>query len=383
MARSISTRIKHHEPSWRIASSHVEAFVSVAGGHLAPVTFDRGGRRIRPYHIAPWSGEEHTPALPPILRVLRGDFFCMPFGGNDTPYRGERHPIHGETSNKQWAFHCRQRSAGRTTLHLRMQTRTRKATVDKYVSVIDGHNAVYCRDVIGGMSGLMSYGHHAMLRFNDKGAPGNISTSPFICGRVSPKPLEQPADRGYSILQPDAEFNSLSRVPTSDGQTTDLSSYPARQGYEDIAMIASRPGVKVAWTAATFPEQRYVWFALKDPKVLPCTLMWSSNGGRHYPPWNGRHVGVLGLEEVMSYFHYGLSQSARKNPFNASGIPTVVRLKPSHPHVVNYITAIATVPRGFKRVKQISTHKDGVQLLSSTDHRIDVPLDTAFLHQGP
>jgi hypothetical protein len=51
-------------------------------------------------------------------------------------------------------------------------------------------------------------------------------------------------------------------------------------------MVAHEATPEFAWTAVIFPEQRYVWFALKNPRLL------RSNGGRHYAPWHGRHVSV-------------------------------------------------------------------------------------------
>ena len=92
-------RIVCGQPSWRLASSEVEAFVTEKGGHMGPVTFERRGRKIRPYAMAPWGEEEFDPPLPPVLQVLRGDFFCAPFGGNARSFRGEKHPVHGETAN--------------------------------------------------------------------------------------------------------------------------------------------------------------------------------------------------------------------------------------------------------------------------------------------
>jgi len=90
-------RIIHGQPSWRLASTDVEAFVTEMGGHLGPVTFDRKGRKLQPYSVAPWAEEQTDPSLPPILKALRGDFFCLPFGGNATPFGREKHPVHGET----------------------------------------------------------------------------------------------------------------------------------------------------------------------------------------------------------------------------------------------------------------------------------------------
>jgi hypothetical protein len=137
----------------------------------------------------------------------------------------------------------------------------------------------------------------------------------------------------------------------------------------------------LAWTAVTFPQQGYVWFALKDPQVLRETILWVSNGGRHYPPWNGRHVDVMGLEEVTSYFHYGLAESARQNPASGQGYATCHQFDPTKPVTVNYIMAVAAVPTGFDQVDSIavSAKRDAVQLRSVSGRNVLIPLDVSFL----
>ena len=381
--KSLSTKKKvHHQLCWRLGSRDVEAFVTEQGGHLAPITFDRRGRRIQPYQVAPWAGEKVDKSVPTIVRILRGDFFCMPFGGNDAPYRKEKHPVHGETANAKWKRESLAKSGGRTCLHLSMLTKIRKARVDKRITLIDGHNAVYCQDVVSKASGPMNIGHHAMLKFPDEPGSGVISTSPFKLGQVYPEPVENPADGGYSMLKPGAVFKTLSRIPTITGEWTDLSRFPARRGFEDLVQILSDPEAGVAWTAVTFPKLRYVWFALKDPQVLNGTIFWISNGGRHYAPWNGRHVSTMGLEEVTSYFHVGLSASGRPNPFTKKGYRTAVQLDPSRPLVVNYIMALASVPAGFDRVKRIGVRSESVTLTANSGKRVEVPLDSTFLRSG-
>jgi hypothetical protein len=131
----------------------------------------------------------------------------------------------------------------------------------------------------------------------------------------------------------------------------------------------------------TFAEEGYTWFALKDPRVLRQTIFWLSNGGRHYAPWNGRHVNVLGLEEVTSYFHYGLAESARKNPLSARGLATTHRFDPDTPLVVNYIMAVASTPESFDRVAAIQPCDGGkaVRLISRSGSRVRVALDLDFL----
>ncbi len=56
---------------------------------------------------------------------------------------------------------------------------------------------------------------------------------------------------------------------------------------------------------------------------------------------------------VTSYFHYGLAESARKNPFTTAGGVTSLTLGPDRPLSVNYIMAVAPIPKGFDRVAQI------------------------------
>ena len=373
-------RMVSGQPSWRIATREVEAFVTRRGGHLGPVTFDRAGRRVQPYAVAPWCREPGSKRLIPLLHALRGDFFCLPFGGNGTPFRGEGHPPHGETANADWQFE----SCTGSELHLSMCTKVRAGRVDKRIRLCEGHQAVYLQHVISGMRGPMSLGHHAMLKFPDELGSGAISTSPFVHGQVCPGGFEKPEQRGYCALQAGAVFDSLARVPLGSGGVADVSRYPARRGFEDMLMLVGAPDAALGWTAVTFPRERYVWFALKDPRVLRQTILWISNGGRHYAPWNGRHVNVMGLEEVTAYFADGLAPSARPNALTRRGYATSLMLNPRRPTVVNYIMAVAAIPAGFTRVVDITAAADrqSVVLRGAGGRSVRVPLDAGFLQRG-
>lgn len=373
------------QPSWRLASSEVEAFVTEQGGQLGPVTFERAGRKIQPYSMAHWTQESFDPPLPPILQVLRGDFFCLPFGGNEKAFRGEKHPAHGETANARWHFESLQNGDGQASLHLSLKTKVRAGRVDKKISLVDGHNTLYSRHVISKMSGPMNLGHHAMLKFPEEQGSGLLSTSPFVHGQVLPAPFESAEKGGYSSLKTGAVFHSLDAVPMANGEKADLSRYPARGGYEDLVMLVGDDKVPFAWTAVAFPKERFVWFALKDPRVLRETIFWISNGGRHYPPWNSRHVRVLGLEEVTSFFHMGLAESAGKNSISDKGFPTSLRLNPRKPLVVNYIMGIAKIPAGFDHVASIERNPDnqGIVLESVNGKRAEAKVNMDFLLATP
>lgn len=363
------------QSSWRIFSDKVTAAITERGGHLAPVKFRLGGRIVAPFSVAPWAEEKIAAGTPEVLRCLRGDFFCAPFGGNATSYRGEKHPPHGDAANARWRFE----SCAEQTLHLSLRTRMRPGRVDKFIGLRNGETNLYCRHVISQMEGAMSFGHHAMLKFPKPDGSGIVSTSRLLYGQVAPQPFESPASGGYQSLKPGSRITRLDRVRTSDGKFADLRRYPARQGFEDIVMLVHESEPDFAWTAVTFPKEHFVWFSLKDPRVLRSTVLWISNGGRHYPPWNGRHLGVMGIEDVTSYFHHGLAKSARGNPVNRAGFPTCVKLKKTLPLTINYIMGVAAIPAGFGGVRTIHRESGGIVLSSPEGKHIKTTVNTEFL----
>jgi hypothetical protein len=207
---------------------------------------------------------------------------------------------------------------------------------------------------------------------------GRISTSGFAQGHVAPE-FERPAERGYSWLKLGATFSSLEHVPAIDGSEVDLSAFPARRGFEELVLLVSETAAPFAWSAVALPEEGYVFLSIKNPRVLRETVLWFSNGGRHYPPWNSRHVNVLGVEEVTAYFHFGLPHSAKPNPLNGAGVPTAVTLDPKRPLRVAHILALAAIPRAFDRVAEILPSGDGVELVARSGVRVRVPLDVSFV----
>ena len=368
------------QPSWRFTSDKVEAAITQVGGQLAPVRFHLGSNVIEPFSIAPWA-EEKNAVDSPMLQALRGDFFCAPFGGNDTPYQSENHPPHGETANAPWHFESCQITNESTVLHLSINTNIRPGRVDKRVELRAGQTAIYCQHRVSGMTGKINFGHHPMLQFPEAEGSGHITTSAIRWGQVAPLPLENPAQGGRSTLKPGASFEKLSRVPCDSGDIADVSRYPARPGFEDLLMFVHQERPDFAWTAVAFPDQGYVWYALKDPRVLQSTIFWISNGGRPYPPWNGRHRSVMGIEDVTSYFHYGLAESAEENVVTRAGYATSVKLDPNIPLVVNYIMGVAEIPPHFSSVASIETSDNSITLISPIGDRIETPVDISHLYK--
>ena len=374
---------KSGQLSWRLKNPSVDAWITRTGGMLAPATFRLpNGRNVQPFAIAPWVGEKLPRGTPPLIRTLRGDFLGAPFGGNGTPWRGERHPPHGESSNADWALEEAARGRDETTFRLRLDCNVRRGTIEKRVTLRRGQTAIYCEHTLSGFTGPMSLGTHPCLRMPEREGSGRVSVGGWEWGQVVPLPFESPESGGYSTLKTGARFESLAAVPLAGGGVADLSRYPARAGFDDLVMLMGKPGRSLGWSAVTFPDEGWVFLQLKNPEVLRHTLLWHSNGGRHYAPWNGRHRRVLGLEETTSYFAYGLAESARPNALSRAGYPTTVTLSKQKPLRVAHILAVAAIPRGFDVVAEVEQVDGGVVLTAESGKTARVAVDLGFLREG-
>ena len=292
----------HSQPSWVIRNSQVELAVTRLGAQMAPVTFYRDSPTpIQPYHISPWQGENLDLGYCPVLVPLRGDFFCLPFGGNGTPYKRESHPPHGETVGSPWWFAGVETKEGVTSLDLSIDTTVRKGRVRQRISIVEGENAVYTKTVIEGFKGKTTFAHHAILAMQEEAGVVNISTSPIQFGMTCPYPFGDPAAGEYQALAMGARFKDLARVPSifKNRPDADCTSFPARRGFADLLQVFDRPARKntPAWIAAVNTKTQSIWFALKDPAVMPGRVFWMENHGRHGTPWNGRN-NCLGLEST-------------------------------------------------------------------------------------
>lgn len=347
--------------------------LTTTGGQLGPVKFRLGRQVVEPLHTAPWCGESEAKKLIPLLRGLRGDFFCAPFGAGPA-WRGENHPPHGETANGDWKV----TASAPERLVAVLRTRVRSGKVTKMLEARPGETNLYQTHLLEGSSGRMCLGHHAMLDFNRNG-PGAISFSKLRLAQVLPVPFENPVQGGYSSLKPGAWLRRLDRVPMADGSTTDLTRYPAREGFEDLVMVHHKDADDFAWAAVVFVEKGFVWFSLKNPAYLASTVLWHSNGGRHYAPWSGRHRGVLGVEDVTAYFHLGLAASLAPNPWREKGVPTSLALSPRKVTRIPYIMGVAALPGGFDVVRTIRRTATGICLQSASGQQIDHAVDLSFL----
>ncbi|MBC7800362.1 MAG: hypothetical protein H7Z10_07055 [Gemmatimonadaceae bacterium] len=202
-------------------------------------------------------------------------------------------PQHGWTANGVWQL---QRQDGASATFV-LDRAVLGALVRKAVTLRAGDPWVYqCHTFTGG-AGRVPVAHHAMLR-----APGGavLRFSAKQGGWTPTVPLETDPGRGRSILACPQRFDRLDRVAIARGGHIDASHIPWAAGHDDVLFLAEDGAPPFAWSSALAETDGYVFLAVKDARVLPFTGIWASNAGRLYPPWSGRHHGVVALEECRT-----------------------------------------------------------------------------------
>src|SRR5690349_6676049 len=116
--------------------------------------------------------------------------------------------------------------------------------------------------------------------------------------------------------------------------------------------------------------------------AFPITMMWFSNGGRDYAPWNGRHRGLLELQESRTYGGHGHRASINDNPWTRLGIATALALNPMGEVEVRDVIGGVARPDGWSKVAVPIAGPSQVTLTDAGGATLSMPFDGAFLRTG-
>jgi hypothetical protein len=371
------------QPCYAPASDTVRVFVTVQGGHLTAEFNGRGGI-LEPFYTAPWWKEPWMEDADWIIRLLRGDFFCLPFGSNVEPVGGRKYLLHGRTANDCWEPVSSEERKGETTLVARMDLDEPGSEVEKTIRLLDGQPVIYQRHVVRGLELKSPVAHHPTLQCPE--APGSaiVDLSPPLAGFTIPSPVDIPENKGYGLLMPNAAITDRTRVPTVYGGVADTSRYPVRRGHEDGVMYVNDPAREFVFTSVTMPERGLLYFQLKNPRVFSETLFWMCDGGRYSAPFNGRATGVLGAEEITGYFWEGIKPSIEPNAIAQKVYRTTVDFRRGTPQDFRLIMAAIPVSKDFAGVTDIiRANAKSVTVLGRRGERIDVPCEVDYLKGTP
>ena len=144
-------------------------------------------------------------------------------------------------------------------------------------------------------------------------------------------------------------------------------------------MLVEAPGSRLGWTAAVREDAADIVLSLKNPKDFPVTFLWFSNGGRDYAPWNGRNVGVLGIEEGRAWSANGFAATIAPNPLSQSGVPTSLTLQPGASIEVRHVIGGLPLPQGWSETAAVAPETDTLRLSDISGATAAIPYDPAFL----
>jgi hypothetical protein len=342
-------------------------------GFVSSLAVEDRGRSIGMMHRAPWidSGETMPPDAAPHLARLSGDFFCAPFGDASA----DDAPIHGWPANFHWQHIDTQRDGARVTATYLLDRPAMGARLTKQLTLIDGHPFLYQLHLFEGGKGDIAVANHAMI---DVSQGAVLSFSRRLWFETPRQGLETDPKRGRSKLKYPAMSEDLRHFPMADGSSANLTRYPFAELSEEFVIAVEAPGHALGWAAVARPRSRDLFLSLRNARELSMTMMWHSNGGRDYPPWSSRHIGVLGIEEGFCLPLCGYSASQAENPLRKAGVRTSLMLDPKGVSEVRHVTGCI----GWAHDGDIETIDivDGGLAIKGKDGAYGhLPCDTEFL----
>ena len=321
--------------------AHGVVSVESLGGMIGPTLFVLpDGRQVAPFQIAPWANEAGGEELPGILKRLRGEWPCVPFGvDSDRPAKGDwpgatASPTvdadpHGFSSNHDWTFETG--SDGSIALSITypeahpIRALHRRVTPDPKTTALDFELTIEVR-----ADCTLPLGLHPSFRLPAKPGAMHIEVGSDVTGATFPGPVDD-----TSIFEQDRFVTPWHDVPLRDGSRLDVSHVPLAQATEEILQLLDMPGTASLWNSAEGYRVRLSW----NPEHYPSALLWMSNSGRQMAPWNGRHL-ALGFEPVCSAFDLGPQISTADNPISRRGTKTARRFTAGERFITRYRIAV-------------------------------------------
>jgi len=319
--------------------AHGALTVQRLGAMMAPVVFLLpDGRQVTPLHVAPWADEPGAERLPGILRRLRGDWPCAPFGysvptdGFSADWAAVMGPaeadeeVHGHCSNHDWRWAEADGQAIKLTLDYPAASPIarveRTVTPDPAAPAVDLEFAISVRRPC-----RLPIGLHPVFRLPKQAGAARLELGRFTQGRTYPGTVEPSAP----LFLSNQIFHDLAAVPGRLGETIDASRLPFGVDTEELLQIEGLSGSVALANHAEGYRARLTW-RVED---FPSLLLWISNRGRKFEPWNGRHL-ALGVEPICSPFGLGPATALADNPIAKSGVATARAFAPGEAFVTRY-----------------------------------------------
>ncbi|MGG1948947.1 hypothetical protein AB1286_32635 [Trinickia sp. NRRL B-1857] len=332
---------------WHLEWHHGSLAVYATGGMLGNVEFKHAGRLVRPFYEVPWLADAEAAGAQGLVAHMRSEFPCVPFG---VPYRANQvdeawHAalttsaaqydpamdasddlLHGYGAIGEWTLVSQSASEIRIAIDYPTSSAisrlTRVIRADLAAPAIDFELHIEARRTSARPLGL-----HPNIALPSLTGALRIDPGAFAFGMVHPGGPEP----GVSRARAGAQFSRLDNVPLGAGGHAAFDRLPLADDTEEILQLCGMDGSVTMIDEVADVAYRLTW----DAAVLPSLLLWISNRGRRYAPWNGRNL-CVGVEPIAGAFELGCQASLAANPINAQGVATAVTLDPEAPVTLAY-----------------------------------------------
>jgi|TARA_B110000438_G_C15806966_1_gene647851 hypothetical protein len=296
--------------------------------------FKLNNKLVEPLHSANWIEDqsEDSNNLPGILKNLRGEFPCVPFGinspieeiANDWKEVFSKKPYvvnepHGFSSNKNWELLEKTNFFAKFKIVYPKEDKVnyliRTIEVDNNVP----HNIKLSLTVVVKENCELPIGLHPMINVPVEKNKVKIKPGNFKFGLTYPGVLLS----GKTMGAIGKYFSSIEEIPGFKDQLVDISQPPFDGNYEDLFQLCGIDGTMIIENY----QDNYSFEMNWEPEHFSSVLIWLSNKGREEYPWNSKHT-TIGLEPVTSAFGLSTHMSNNpNNPINKKGIKTTIKFK--------------------------------------------------------
>lgn len=301
------------------------------------------GRQVSPFYVAPWWNEARA-GLDGLTQGLRGEWPCVPFGyparsADVTPRwaalsddSAKFEFAHGYGSNHEWEF-----TGGDGSDHLAMSIRYPESDdierLDRILRPVPDAAAIDFELIITARRDTAQpVSLHACFALPPNAGDAELRPGKFA-GAVSYPAI---IAKGATLFATDAEFSDLTQAPGIDGKPVDATRLPLDRPVEDLVQLNGADGTASLINRAGGYRVDMGW----DAETLPSLIVWYSNRGRDFAPWDGRNL-CVGIEPCSTAFGLSPALSAKPNPISEAGTPTAVSLKAGEPLSIRYRIGVA------------------------------------------
>ncbi len=292
------------------------------------------GRMVEPLAKAPWAHEPGAALLPGILRQMRGEWPCVPFGMEEAAHlpkrwpsaSGEDFPPHGYGSNNHW-INTQHSGALVATIDYPNESPIQSL---RRVMRPSGMGVELELTVLARLDCDLPIALHPVLNLPQTAHGANLDIGPHTS--VWSHPIGSAQDP--CPLTVDTVSPNITAMIRRDGGTLDLSRLPLDEASECRVFIPNASGRVVLDHGSEGWSTVLTW----NTQDFPSLMLWVSNRGRQGWPWSGRHL-AIGVEPCRAAFDLGPTISASRNPLNAE-VPTTIAFKAGVPWHTSYRIAV-------------------------------------------